>query len=73
MWSGAIERNFPLNPFDLTKVWPYELAPLQEVGRFELNRNVSNYFAETEQACFSPSNLVPGIGASPSIATWADY
>jgi catalase len=58
-------RNFPLNPFDLTKVWPYELAPLQEVGRFELNRNVSNYFAETEQAAFAPSNFVPGIGSSP--------
>jgi catalase len=58
-------RNFPVNPFDLTKVWPYELAPLQEVGRFELNRNVSNYFAETEQAAFAPSNFVPGIGSSP--------
>jgi catalase len=58
-------RNFPVNPFDLTKVWPYQLAPLIEVGRFELNRNVENYFAETEQAAFAPSNFVPGIGASP--------
>ena len=31
----------------------------------ELNRNVGNYFAETEQATFAPSNLVPGISASP--------
>jgi catalase len=31
----------------------------------ELNRNAANYFAEIEQAAFSPSNLVPGIGASP--------
>ena len=30
-----------------------------------LNRNPSNYFAEVEQAAFSPANLVPGIGASP--------
>jgi len=30
-----------------------------------LNRNVQNYFAETEQAAFAPSNLVPGTGASP--------
>ena len=58
-------RSFPLNPFDLTKVWPHELAPLREVGRLELNRNVGNYFAETEQAVFAPSNFVPGIGPSP--------
>jgi len=58
-------RNFPVNPFDLTKVWPHELAPLREIGRLELNRNVENYFAETEQAAFAPSNFVPGIGASP--------
>ncbi|MGI9204905.1 MAG: catalase [Woeseiaceae bacterium] len=58
-------RSFPVNPFDLTKVWPHELAPLQEIGKLELNRNVENYFAETEQAAFAPSNLVPGICSSP--------
>lgn len=26
---------------------------------------MQNYFAETEQAAFAPSNMVPGIGASP--------
>ncbi len=26
---------------------------------------MENYFSETEQAAFSPGNLVPGIGASP--------
>lgn len=31
----------------------------------ELNRNPANYFAEVEQAAFSPSNVVPGIGFSP--------
>ena len=31
----------------------------------ELNRNADNYFAEIEQAAFSPSNIVPGIGHSP--------
>jgi catalase len=58
-------RTFPVNPFDLTKVWPHELAPLIEIGQLTLNRNVENYFAETEQASFAPSNLVPGIGPSP--------
>jgi catalase len=30
-----------------------------------LDRNPDNFFAEVEQAGFSPSNLVPGIGLSP--------
>ncbi len=53
------------NPFDLTKVWYFSDYPLIEVGEFELNRNPDNYFAEVEQAAFSPANLVPGIGVSP--------
>ncbi|MEO3427569.1 catalase [Pelagibius sp. CAU 1746] len=55
----------PYNPFDLTKVWPHGDYPLIEVGVMELNRNPDNYFAEIEQAAFSPSNVVPGIGFSP--------
>jgi catalase len=55
----------PYNPFDLTKVWPHADYPLIEVGEMELNRNPDNYFAEIEQAAFSPSNVVPGIGFSP--------
>ena len=31
----------------------------------ELNRNPENYFAEVEQATFSPGTLVPGIEPSP--------
>jgi len=58
-------KSFPLNPFDLTKVWPHDLVPLQTIGKLELNRNVDNYFAETEQSAFAPSNFVPGIGPSP--------
>lgn len=54
-----------VNPFDLTKVWPHADFPLIEVGVMELNRNAENYFAEIEQAAFSPSNIVPGIGFSP--------
>ncbi|KJS38190.1 MAG: catalase [Rhodospirillaceae bacterium BRH_c57] len=55
----------PYNPFDLTKVWPHGDYPLIEVGVLELNRNADNYFAEIEQAAFSPSNIVPGVGFSP--------
>jgi catalase len=53
------------NPFDLTKVWPHGEYPLIHVGEFELNRNPEHYFAEIEQASFSPSNVVPGISYSP--------
>jgi catalase len=53
------------NPFDLTKVWPKADYPLIEVGEMELNRYPENFFAEVEQAAFSPANVVPGIGFSP--------
>jgi catalase len=53
------------NPFDLTKVWPKADYPLIEVGLMELNRYPENYFAEVEQAAFSPANVVPGISFSP--------
>ena len=58
-------RQHSHNPFDLTKVWPKADYPLIEVGELELNRNQENYFAEVEQAAFSPANVVPGIGFSP--------
>src|SRR5690606_32769392 len=53
------------NPFDITKVWPHGEFPPIDVGIMELNRNPDNYFAEIEQAAFSPSNIVPGISYSP--------
>ena len=53
------------NPFDLTKVWPHGDYPLIEVGVLELNRNPDNYFAQIEQAAFSPANVPPGISFSP--------
>ncbi|MFI5561952.1 catalase [Amycolatopsis japonica] len=57
--------DYRFNPFDLTKVWPKGDYPLIKVGRWVLDRNPANYFAEIEQAAFEPSNLVPGIGPSP--------
>ncbi|PLC48323.1 catalase [Pollutimonas subterranea] len=57
--------TYHLNPFDLTKVWPHGDYPLIEVGTLELNRNPENFFAEVEQAAFTPANVVPGISFSP--------
>ncbi|WP_399324736.1 catalase [Tissierella sp.] len=53
------------NPFDLTKMWLKKDFPLIPVGEFELNKNPDNYFAEIEQAAFTPANIVPGISFSP--------
>ena len=58
-------ETYPINPFDLTKVWPHKDYPLVEVGVLELNRNPQNHFAEVEQAAFEPGNMPPGMGASP--------
>ncbi|MGV9771496.1 catalase [Streptosporangium sp. NPDC003464] len=57
--------DYRFNPFDLTKVWPHSDYPEITIGKFVLNRNPENYFAEVEQAGFEPANLVPGIGPSP--------
>lgn len=63
--TEAQTEQYPFNPFDLTKVWSHKDYPLIEVGVLELNRNPENYFAETEQAAFSPASIIPGIGFSP--------
>jgi catalase len=46
---------------DPTKLIPEEIIPLRMVGKLVLNRNPDNFFAETEQVAFLPSNIVPGI------------
>ncbi|MDR3271923.1 MAG: catalase, partial [Flavobacteriaceae bacterium] len=55
----------PYNPFDVTKVWSHSDYPVIEIGVMELNENPDNYFQYIENAAFSPSNIVPGIGFSP--------
>ncbi|XGW12644.1 hypothetical protein V3C99_013368 [Haemonchus contortus] len=57
--------KWPMNPFDVTKVWPHGAFPLIPVGTMTLNRNPKNYFAEVEQAAFCPAHVVPGIEFSP--------
>ncbi|MGH3424964.1 MAG: catalase, partial [Nocardioidaceae bacterium] len=71
-WSVEVQvmpyedaASYRFNPFDLTKVWPTADYPRIKVGRWTLNRNPENYHAQIEQAAFSPSNTVPGVGLSP--------
>ncbi len=49
---------------DPTKLVPEELCPVQLVGKLSLDRNPTNYFAETEQVAFHTAHLVPGIEPS---------
>ena len=58
------EHKFDFDLLDATKLVPEELVPVRIVGRMVLNRNPDNYFAETEQVAFLPSNIVPGIDFS---------
>jgi catalase len=46
---------------DPTKIVPEELAPVRTVGRLTLDRNTTNFFAETEQVAFCTTHIVPGI------------
>jgi catalase len=55
-------KTYRLNPFDLTKVWPHSDHPLIRVGTMTLNRNMTDFHTEMEQAAFEPNNLVPGSG-----------
>lgn len=55
------EFKFDFDLLDPTKIIPEELVPVQMIGKMTLNRNVENYFAETEQVAFCISHIVPGI------------
>jgi len=70
-WTAYIQimtseqaKNAPFSVFDLTKVWPHKDYPLRRFGKFTLNENPKNYFAEVEQAAFSPSHTVPHMQPS---------
>lgn len=58
------EFDFDFDLLDPTKIWPEELVPVKIIGKMTLNKNVDNFFAETEQVAFCPANIVPGIDFS---------
>lgn len=56
---------------DPTIVVPFEENPPITLGTMTLNRNPTNYFAETEQVAFSPANVVTGISFVPDpVISW---
>jgi catalase len=58
------ESKFDFDILDATKLIPEEEVPVRAIGKMVLNRNPDNFFAETEQVAFQPSNIVPGIDFS---------
>lgn len=64
----VFDRKFaeaqPYDVLDATKLIPEDDVPVRIIGKLTLNRNVDNFFAETEQVAFLPSNIPPGIGFS---------
>lgn len=58
------QDNFEFDIMDATKIWPEDLVPVQVIGELELNRNVDEFFTQTEQVAFCTSHIVPGIDFS---------
>jgi catalase len=56
--------TLPFDILDATKVIPEEMVPIRFIGRMVLNRNPDNFFAETEQVAFLPTNMPNGIDVS---------
>ncbi|KAH6849784.1 catalase-like domain-containing protein [Chaetomium sp. MPI-CAGE-AT-0009] len=55
---------FGFDLLDPTKMIPEELVPVTKLGLMKLDRNPTNYFAETEQVMFQPGHVVRGIDFS---------
>jgi catalase len=64
IFDEAFAAEQPYDVLDATKLIPEEVIPVELIGRLTLNRNVDNFFAETEQVAFMPSNVIPGIDFS---------
>lgn len=64
VFDEAFAAKQPYDVLDATKLIPEDDVPVEIVGRMTLNRNVDNFFAETEQVAFLPSNIIPGIDFS---------
>nr|WKN35449.1 catalase [Tunicatimonas sp. TK19036] len=61
LFDEDFAEKFDFDVLDATKLIPEEILPIRKVGRLVLDRNVDNFFAETEQVAFCTQNIVPGI------------
>jgi catalase len=70
-WEFAVQAfdqttadGLAFDVLDPTKLIPEEIVPLEPIGRMVLDRNPTNFFAETEQIAFHPGHVPPGIDVS---------
>ncbi len=61
LFDEEFANKFDFDVLDATKLIPEEIVPVRRIGKLVLNRNVDNYFAETEQVAFATTDVVPGI------------
>ncbi len=61
LFDEEFASKLPFDVLDATKLIPEEILPVKIVGRMVLDKNVDNYFAETEQVAFATTDVVPGI------------
>ncbi|MBL8660645.1 MAG: catalase [Rhodospirillales bacterium] len=61
LFDDDFADRFAFDVLDATKIIPEEEVPVRIVGRLVLDRNVDNFFAETEQVAFHTGNVPPGI------------
>jgi catalase len=61
LFDEEFANKFEFDVLDSTKLIPEEVLPLRIIGKLVLDRNVDNYFAETEQVAFATTDVVPGI------------
>ena len=64
LFDQATADKLPFDHLDSTKLIPEETVPVQIVGTMTLDRNVDNFFANTEQVAFCTQNIVPGLDFS---------
>ncbi len=64
LFDDEFADGFDFDHLDSTKLIPEEDVPLRIIGTMVLNRNIDNFFAETEQVAFCTANVPPGIDFS---------
>lgn len=60
LFDQKFADSLPFDVLDATKLIPEEQLPVRIVGRMVLNKNVDNFFLETEQVAFCTANIPPG-------------
>ncbi|KAI7900246.1 catalase-like domain-containing protein [Cokeromyces recurvatus] len=55
------EDKFDFDLLDSTKIIPESLVPVTRLGKMTLNRNVNDFFSETEQVTYHMGHVVRGI------------